>query len=57
MKTRYRLLGGVMAASFAGAMLAPLAGYTDMGMRRVCRLYGAGMVFSEMLRERSNSRR
>jgi tRNA-dihydrouridine synthase B len=31
------------------AILAPLAGYTDMAMRRICRRYGAGMVFSEML--------
>lgn len=31
------------------AMLAPLAGYTDTAMRRICRRYGAGMVFSEML--------
>ncbi|HEY3296292.1 MAG TPA: tRNA dihydrouridine synthase DusB [bacterium] len=31
------------------AILAPLAGYTDTAMRRVCRRYGAGMVFSEML--------
>jgi tRNA-dihydrouridine synthase B len=31
------------------AMLAPMAGYTDTSMRRICRHYGAGMVFSEML--------
>jgi len=31
------------------AILAPLAGYTDSAMRRICRRYGAGMVFSEML--------
>lgn len=31
------------------AVLAPLAGYTDSAMRRICRRYGAGMVFSEML--------
>lgn len=26
-----------------------MAGYTDSAMRRICRQYGAGMVFSEML--------
>lgn len=26
-----------------------MAGYTDSAMRRICRCYGAGMVFSEML--------
>ncbi len=31
------------------ALLAPMAGYTDSAMRRICRRYGAGMVFSEML--------
>jgi tRNA-dihydrouridine synthase B len=31
------------------AILAPLAGYTDSAMRRICRRHGAGMVFSEML--------
>ncbi|MCX6600158.1 MAG: tRNA dihydrouridine synthase DusB [bacterium] len=31
------------------AILAPLAGYTDSAMRRLCRRHGAGMVFSEML--------
>ncbi|RPH94304.1 tRNA dihydrouridine synthase DusB [candidate division KSB1 bacterium] len=31
------------------AVLAPMAGYTDSAMRRICRRYGAGMVFSEML--------
>ncbi|MDD5087467.1 MAG: tRNA-dihydrouridine synthase family protein, partial [bacterium] len=31
------------------AILAPLAGYTNTAMRRICRRYGAGMVFSEML--------
>lgn len=31
------------------AVLAPLAGYTDAAMRRLCRQQGAGMVFSEML--------
>ncbi|MBU0509651.1 tRNA dihydrouridine synthase DusB [bacterium] len=31
------------------AVLAPLAGYTDTAMRRICRRFGAGMVFSEML--------
>jgi tRNA-dihydrouridine synthase B len=31
------------------AVLAPLAGYTDSAMRRMCRRHGAGMVFSEML--------
>jgi tRNA-dihydrouridine synthase B len=31
------------------AILAPMAGYTDTAMRRICRRYGAGMVFSEML--------
>jgi tRNA-dihydrouridine synthase B len=31
------------------AILAPLAGYTDTAMRRICRRYGAGLVFSEML--------
>lgn len=31
------------------AVLAPMAGYSDSAMRRLCRHYGAGMVFSEML--------
>jgi tRNA-dihydrouridine synthase B len=31
------------------ALLAPMAGYSDSGMRRICRRYGAAMVFSEML--------
>ena len=37
------------------AVLAPLAGYTDTAMRRVCRRYGAGMVFSEMLLEQGDA--
>lgn len=30
-------------------ILAPLAGYTDLPFRRLCREYGAGMVVSEMI--------
>jgi tRNA-dihydrouridine synthase B len=40
-------LGGLRLSS--PAILAPMAGYTDSAMRRICRIYGAGMVFSEML--------
>lgn len=29
--------------------LAPMAGVTDMPFRRICRKYGAGMVYSEMV--------
>lgn len=29
--------------------LAPMAGVTDMPFRRICREYGAGMVYSEMI--------
>lgn len=29
--------------------LAPMAGVTDMTFRRICRRYGAGMVYSEMV--------
>jgi len=30
-------------------ILAPLAGYTDLAFRRLCREYGAAMCFSEMI--------
>ncbi|PIE57647.1 MAG: tRNA dihydrouridine synthase DusB [Desulfobulbus propionicus] len=30
-------------------VLAPLAGYTDLAFRLLCREYGAGLVFSEMV--------
>ncbi|MEG1963854.1 MAG: tRNA dihydrouridine synthase DusB [Clostridia bacterium] len=30
-------------------MLAPLAGYSDIGFRAICRLYGAGMTTTEMV--------
>ncbi len=30
-------------------ILAPLAGYTDLPFRLLCRQYGAGLVFSEMI--------
>ncbi len=30
-------------------ILAPLAGYTDLAFRLLCREYGAGLVFSEMI--------
>ena len=30
-------------------ILAPLAGYTDLPFRLLCREYGAGLVFSEMI--------
>ena len=32
-----------------GALLAPMAGYTDAGFRAVCSLCGAGAVFTEMV--------
>lgn len=30
-------------------VLAPMAGYTDIGFRHLCRKYGAGLVFTEMI--------
>lgn len=30
-------------------LLAPMAGYTDIGFRHLCRSYGAGIVFTEMI--------
>ena len=30
-------------------LLAPMAGYTDIGFRTLCRKYGAGIVFTEMV--------
>ncbi len=36
-----------------GLMLAPLAGYTDYAMRRVCRLHGAEYEVSEMVSSRA----
>ena len=30
-------------------MLAPMAGYTDLPFRRMCKRYGAGMVFTEVV--------
>jgi len=36
-----------------GLMLAPLAGYTDHAMRRVCRLHGAEYEVSEMVSSRA----
>ena len=30
-------------------VLAPMAGYTDIGFRHLCREYGAGLVFTEMI--------
>ena len=35
-----------------GLMLAPMAGYTDRAMRRVCRLYGAEYTVTEMVSPR-----
>ncbi len=36
-----------------GLMLAPLAGYTDYAMRRVCRMHGAEYEVSEMVSSRA----
>lgn len=30
-------------------LLAPMAGYTDIGFRHLCRSFGAGIVFTEMI--------
>ncbi len=30
-------------------VLAPMAGYTDIGFRHLCRKYGAGLLFTEMI--------
>ncbi len=30
-------------------VLAPMAGYTDIGFRHLCRKYGVGLVFTEMI--------
>ena len=30
-------------------ILAPLAGYTDLAFRMLCREYGASLCFSEMI--------
>ncbi len=30
-------------------LLAPMAGYTDIGFRHLCRTFGAGIVFTEMI--------
>ena len=30
-------------------MLAPMAGYTDIGFRYLCKKYGADIVFTEMI--------
>jgi len=32
-----------------GAFLAPMAGYTDIGFRYLCRKYGASMTYTEMV--------
>ena len=40
------IIGGV---EIKGAVLAPLAGYTDAGFRAVCSLCGAGAVYTEMV--------
>lgn len=31
------------------ALLAPLAGFTDLAFRRICRRYGAGLTYTEMV--------
>ena len=36
-----------------GLMLAPLAGYTDFAMRRICRMHGAEYEVSEMVSSRA----
>ncbi len=30
-------------------MLAPMAGYTDVGFRKLCAKFGAGLTFTEMI--------
>jgi len=45
--TLARQLGPLRLSS--PVLLAPMAGYSDSAMRRICRRYGAAMVFSEML--------
>jgi tRNA-dihydrouridine synthase B len=50
-------LGSEMASEFrvgpltleGGAMLAPMSGVSDLGMRRAARRFGASLVFSEMV--------
>jgi nifR3 family TIM-barrel protein len=38
------------------AFLAPMAGVTDLGMRRIARRFGAALVFSEMVASNENLR-
>ena len=35
--------------------LAPMAGVTDLPFRKICRRYGAGLVYSEMVSAKAES--
>ena len=39
----------ISGVEIRGALLAPMAGYTDAGFRAVCSLFGAGAVCTEMV--------
>lgn len=39
-------IGGI---EIRGAALAPMAGFTDVGFRDVCAMYGAGITYTEMV--------
>ena len=47
MKTRRLVIGTLTLEN--PFILAPLAGFTDLPFRLLCREYGAGLVFSEMI--------
>ena len=40
-------IGGIETEN--NIFLAPMAGVTDKPFRRICKKYGAGMVYSEMI--------
>ena len=47
-QNRIRALFGLLPAATPPLLLAPMAGYTNAAMRRICRQHGADLTYTEM---------